>query len=56
MAAIDLSLTSTIIETNVDSDGAILAALSDNLTYANIYGTSVIPISNTKAKVMVFYD
>lgn len=53
--AIALSLTTTIFNPTVDTDQAILEALSDNLTYTTIYGTSVIPISNTKAKVMVFY-
>jgi len=39
-----------------DSDAAITTAVSTGLTYNTIHAVSIMPVSNTKAKVIVAYQ
>lgn len=51
-----LVVKTTVIDSITATDAAIATALNDSVTYTNIYGVSVVPISNTKAKIIVVYD
>jgi hypothetical protein len=52
---ITLHIKSVIVDSVVITDTDIAAALN-TVTYTNIYGVSVILISNTRARIMVTYD
>lgn len=56
MALITISTSTTVIDTLVDSDATIQAAIRAFGNITHIYGASIIPISNTKAKVILVWD
>ncbi len=56
MVLISISVISTIIDNLVDSDAVIQAALKPTGGITNVYEASVIPISNTKSRVIVVYN
>jgi hypothetical protein len=55
--AITLSVKSVIIDIGegTDTDTEIATALNNGVTYTTIYGVSIMPISNMKAKIVVIY-
>ena len=53
--AITLVVKTAVIDTKADIDTAIATALNSGITYTSIYGISVIPISNTQAKIIIIY-
>lgn len=55
--AVTLSVKSFIVDiNNITSDADIATGLNDSVTYTNIYGFTCIPISETKARLVVIYD
>lgn len=56
MATIDISVTSTVIDTLETTDATIQAALRAGGDITNLYDASVIPISNTQARVFIIYN
>ena len=53
--ALSISSGSVVIDTLVDSDITIATAINAVGTISSVYAMSVVPISNTKAKVLVIY-
>lgn len=49
-----LSVKTAIIDVVTATDAQIASAL--NVAYTNLYGVSVVPISNTKVRVIIIYD
>ena len=56
MATIDISVTSTVIDTISTTDAAIQESLRAGGDITNLYGVSVIPISNTKSRVFIVFN
>lgn len=56
MVLITISLVSTVIDSLVTSDSTIQTALRATGNITNVYNLSVIPISNTKARVFIIYN
>ena len=56
--ALTLSVKTLIIELgqNTDTDAEIATALNTGIPYTHVYGVSIMPISNTTAKIVVIYD
>ncbi len=55
MALITLSTNTTIIESTVTTDSAINTILNDVGNITAVDGLSIIPISNTKAKLIMVW-
>jgi len=47
---------STVVNIVGDTDLAIAAALNSGATYTNVYSATVMPISNTQAKIIIVYS
>ncbi len=55
-AILEISPGTTVINTLVDSDETINTAINAIGSISNVIGFTTIPISNTKAKLVVLYN
>ncbi len=55
MVLITVSVTTTVIDTLVDTDAEIQSALSDGNNITTIQSVAILPISNTKAKAVMVW-
>ena len=55
MALINISTSTTVINTLVDTDAEIQTAIRAYGNITTIHGLSIIPISNTKAKLIAIW-
>ena len=51
-----ISAGTTVINTLVDTDAEITTAINAYGTISNVIGITTLPISNTKAKILVLYN